>query len=462
MTQEVTERIEELIIEEPINTNIDDELYPKSKPDVGSMINNEELKSAYEYIQIAGLGEIEKGLRPFYYDFAPYDEDTYFELNPDVKDAVIDGDFKSGFEHFCAFGYKDIITGCREWAQVPKIEEPTEKTVIAVLGIPRSGLTLLTALLGSNSQTSAWFLPYSTRKNLGIELFTDYKSIESQYKKAFPESISLNDTIVISESTADTESIEFIINSFKNLSENGVKTKFIWLIRDINHCYLSQNEAAHKYWGDTSDPLTEESYLQYLRFARDGYKQLVQLMSGKEHIIVSYHNLISEPELITQKLMNFFNLTLEQRQFSYENFSQLKVAGDPGFFNHKDINVESEKRRSSFWGRQKKNYAGGDDKLILFMKEYNKLVHSIHPETIYTIEDYEKTLLDTCFDVDYYLSNNTDIYTAKIDPLQHYISHGWKEDRNPNETFNTRVYKEEMHDGSIFNPLSHYCINRSL
>jgi len=62
------------------------------------------------------------------------------------------------------------------------------------------------------------------------------------------------------------------------------------------------------------------------------------------------------------------------------------------------------------------------------------------------------------FDPAYYLANNPDIAAAGVDPLQHYLSNGWKEGRSPNAYFNTNWYLNQNPDirAAGLNPLQHY------
>ena len=62
------------------------------------------------------------------------------------------------------------------------------------------------------------------------------------------------------------------------------------------------------------------------------------------------------------------------------------------------------------------------------------------------------------FDPDYYLANNTDVGNLGVDPLEHYMLHGWKEGRNPSELFNTSKYLLDNPDvaAARVNPLVHY------
>ena len=63
------------------------------------------------------------------------------------------------------------------------------------------------------------------------------------------------------------------------------------------------------------------------------------------------------------------------------------------------------------------------------------------------------------FDEVYYLSQNPDIAAAEIDPFQHYMSVGWRENRDPNKFFSSGFYSnfnaDLKKDGDI-NPLQHY------
>jgi len=62
------------------------------------------------------------------------------------------------------------------------------------------------------------------------------------------------------------------------------------------------------------------------------------------------------------------------------------------------------------------------------------------------------------FDPAYYLSHNPDVAAAGVDPLRHYLDHGWKEGRDPNAYFSTTWYLNQNPDVAAAgaNPLQHY------
>ncbi|WP_048810325.1 glycosyltransferase [Candidatus Methylacidiphilum infernorum] len=74
---------------------------------------------------------------------------------------------------------------------------------------------------------------------------------------------------------------------------------------------------------------------------------------------------------------------------------------------------------------------------------------------------YLKILRSSLFDKAYYLGQYPDVQEAGIDPLLHYIRHGWKEGRNPNPYFNSAYYLEKNPDvkAAGVNPLLHFIEN---
>ncbi|HNB51597.1 MAG TPA: rhamnan synthesis F family protein, partial [Anaerolineales bacterium] len=72
--------------------------------------------------------------------------------------------------------------------------------------------------------------------------------------------------------------------------------------------------------------------------------------------------------------------------------------------------------------------------------------------------DYFTILKSGYFDPAYYLYQYRDCRLADIDPLMHFVEHGWREGRNPSEKFDTAFYlrmnPDVKHAG--LNPLVHY------
>lgn len=62
------------------------------------------------------------------------------------------------------------------------------------------------------------------------------------------------------------------------------------------------------------------------------------------------------------------------------------------------------------------------------------------------------------FDRDWYLSVNPDVARARVDPVEHFLSHGWQEGRDPHPRFSTREYLNNYPDiaRAGVNPFVHF------
>ncbi|MBC3207679.1 glycoside hydrolase family 99-like domain-containing protein [Pseudomonas sp. SWRI111] len=62
------------------------------------------------------------------------------------------------------------------------------------------------------------------------------------------------------------------------------------------------------------------------------------------------------------------------------------------------------------------------------------------------------------FDANYYLTTYDDVRAAGVDPLWHYLEHGWREGRDPSAGFSSNAYLEHYADVRLrrINPLIHY------
>jgi hypothetical protein len=70
----------------------------------------------------------------------------------------------------------------------------------------------------------------------------------------------------------------------------------------------------------------------------------------------------------------------------------------------------------------------------------------------------ERTLVATEFDERYYLSANPDVKATGAEPLDHFLSSGWREGRDPNQRFSVKDYLETYPDiaAAGINPFAHY------
>ncbi len=128
-----------------------------------------------------------------------------------------------------------------------------------------------------------------------------------------------------------------------------------------------------------------------------------------------------------------------------ERYPDVRDAGiDPLF--HYFVQGEFEGRRpgplfEGPWYRATYKVPGEENALVHFLAHRNSGVVSPIPD----------------FDVEHYLRENMDVKEAGVDPFEHYISWGYREERNPSPAFNTRYYISRYLKGvENVHPFFHY------
>ncbi|HOI39390.1 MAG TPA: acyltransferase [Methanobacterium sp.] len=99
------------------------------------------------------------------------------------------------------------------------------------------------------------------------------------------------------------------------------------------------------------------------------------------------------------------------------------------------------------------------DKILSFVYVFKK--ENLNPKNIYRIYKARGRIRSlNLFDENYYLIRNKNIRNYHMDPLDHYIYHGWKEGRTPSKLFDGNYYLERNPDvkESKVNPLVHYVL----
>lgn len=77
-----------------------------------------------------------------------------------------------------------------------------------------------------------------------------------------------------------------------------------------------------------------------------------------------------------------------------------------------------------------------------------------------TLRKDDRDLLTSAFDANYYLSANPDVAAAEVDPLDHFMTTGWREGRNPTLWFSVSHYLDFYPDVAEagINPFLHYVL----
>lgn len=77
------------------------------------------------------------------------------------------------------------------------------------------------------------------------------------------------------------------------------------------------------------------------------------------------------------------------------------------------------------------------------------------------VNDEERLVMQQEFDFEFYILSNPDVAASEMDPLDHYMSHGWREGRDPTPYFSTAFYLSTYSDVRLsrVNPFWHFIVS---
>ena len=103
----------------------------------------------------------------------------------------------------------------------------------------------------------------------------------------------------------------------------------------------------------------------------------------------------------------------------------------------------------------------GQNPFLHYVQVGRKLGYFPHPDySDYGLKYLDITKVINAFDPIFYLRHNPDIAVAKINPFSHFMTHGWREGRDPSAEFSVSYYLDENSDISESgeNPFVHYIL----
>jgi len=228
-----------------------------------------------------------------------------------------------------------------------------KKKFITLLGLPRSGTTMVTAMFDVHPNIAAWFEPWNARKNKNPQPYQSVEDFILQYKNSFNIDVSNKRGLMFKETTTHLEAIEWSKNSLENIKKSNPEydIKLIWLVRDINHAYLSKIHTARKHWGHKDMQIDTETFKHFINIAFKGFESIEEVIKSYDSCILSYEKIVTEPKETMQKVMDFIGMKLHPRQLEYyKHFKTNKSAGDPEVSSSpKPIDPEKIYNRDKEW-----------------------------------------------------------------------------------------------------------------
>jgi hypothetical protein len=205
----------------------------------------------------------------------------------------------------------------------------------AVLGLPRSGTTLLTALLDEHPALCLYFEPFNASPKNRPPVANSADEFRSWMKRRFAIAAPKTANVIgFKETTTNADTTRWALDTVSRLSATCDVT-VIWIQRDPIHCLLSKLEGARKWWGYPDAHLSRESLESFLLDTQKSYDDIEALLTNHGGWVVRYEALVRDPSAILETLMPAVGEKFDPVQLGYHSRQlpaelRRKVMGDPG------------------------------------------------------------------------------------------------------------------------------------
>jgi SAM-dependent methyltransferase len=251
------------------------------------------------------------------------------------------------------------------------ISQPPQqfKELIAIVGLPRSGTTLATAIFDAHPRSVVCYEPWNRESGAGMTPEQTPQDLVARFKlKVAPGA----DIFVLKETTVDFKGIQWLTR-FLSHNAKTHRVQIVWSLRAYRHTYLSFVEGARKWWGHKDMTPETEGYNLWVERGRRATRTLLGSYQKFPGAIYAYEALTAEPTTTLPCLMEALGLEFSDQQLDYlKHFSLKQVRGDVSMSeNPRPISSDSVTKREAEWSKheQELSEASGDilrKKLDLF------------------------------------------------------------------------------------------------
>jgi SAM-dependent methyltransferase len=225
-------------------------------------------------------------------------------------------------------------------------DTPRIKRVVAILGLPRSGTTMLTAIFNAGRNIASIYEPWNANRKavLSGEINITAQWLLDEAARSNPEA----ETLVIKETTTDQLYPEQLLRVLEEVPPT-VFQRVVILVRNPFHVFLSEVEARSKWWGEADLKAGRETFDIWVVRTLTSLARLLAIAERHDGIVVSYEAIASSPITMVPRLMDALNVpfSLERIQITkYADFSRIR--GDRSLAEQpREVSEESITKRDA-------------------------------------------------------------------------------------------------------------------
>ncbi len=220
------------------------------------------------------------------------------------------------------------------------------ENIVALVGLARSGTTIIARCVGMHSRVSLIMEPYHTRRHQNY-LETDYQKLCADFGAEMPAG---SKSLLIKETCDHAENIERSIICLEQAATEGVRAGLVVVLRSPVEAFLSQVEAVETLWKEKVDfNDSAESIDAFWRAAKRSLNVIRCRMFSFPQRLVLYDRFLCEPEQELARVMGLFSYAFEAAQLAPDPIRWRKITslgGDPKSADlRRGINAESKTDR---------------------------------------------------------------------------------------------------------------------
>jgi hypothetical protein len=209
-----------------------------------------------------------------------------------------------------------------------------------MMGLPRSGTTIISRVLGGHSQIKTAMEPYHSRRD------DPYTVVDfDAFLKDFGN-VTSNQSLMVKETTTSADNVELCLSLLRSSVSHGVRPLVLLVLRSPVEAYLSQVEAAETLWKEKPDFQYGERWIEI--FAKMSLKYLHRFLIEADRYhkrVILYKRFISSSRDETRRLMAAFPYSYEPQQ---SELTQRKgMPGDPKAWQSESVSEEVGSKRTS-------------------------------------------------------------------------------------------------------------------
>ena len=223
-------------------------------------------------------------------------------------------------------GRDEVSVGDLELVSSPESAGEAQKfdALVGVIALPRSGTTVVTAVLDVHSRVFGVYEPWNANKDsLDSEAMPSYREFLDRFAtKAAPEA----DVLLVKETATSQRYIDRM-GDLMRISDASRK-QLVLILRNPLHVFLSEVQARQEWWGAPDLRINAETFSLWAQRTLDALRRLTKMAEEFDTLLLSYERFAGSLRGVNA-LTEALKLAPEPAQREFEkHLDRSRVRGD--------------------------------------------------------------------------------------------------------------------------------------